>query len=141
METIGAVTTIIQLVDTGLKARDYIQDFRHAPREQQKLLLEMDDLRPLLWELHRQITANPGPSRSIIQQMGSPLAAFKSTMEQFTAGLRAGNGRFAKFSNRLTWTMWNKKEAIKYLAKFEQFKSLLNGWLLLDIWCVSLSFW
>ncbi|KAF7354290.1 ANK-REP-REGION domain-containing protein [Mycena venus] len=128
---VGSILTIIQLVDTGLKARDYIQDFRRAPLEQQKLLSEMDDLRPLLHELHDQIVANP--SRSILQQMGSPLAAFQITMEQFTAELRAGDGPFAKFSKRLTWTMWNKKEAIEYLAKFEQFKSLLNSWLLLDI--------
>ncbi|KAF8149741.1 hypothetical protein K438DRAFT_444234 [Mycena galopus ATCC 62051] len=127
----GCILNIIQLVDTGLKARDYIQDFRRAPLEQQKLLSEMDDLRPLLRELHDQMVANP--SRSILQQMGNPLAAFQITMEQFTAELRAGDGPFAKFSKRLTWTMWNKKEAIEYLAKFEQFKSLLNSWLLLDI--------
>ncbi|KAJ6541683.1 hypothetical protein B0H19DRAFT_1268649 [Mycena capillaripes] len=128
---VGYVLSIIQLVDTGLKARDYIQDFRRAPLEQQKLLSEMDDLRPLLHELHGQMLANP--SRSILQQMRSPLAAFQITMEQFTAELRAGDGPFVKFSKRLTWTMWNKKEAIEYLAKFEQFKSLLNSWLLLDI--------
>ncbi|KAJ6566460.1 hypothetical protein B0H19DRAFT_1257672 [Mycena capillaripes] len=134
-ETLGTVASIIQLVDIALKARDYIQDFCNAPQEQQKLLKEMDDLRPLLAELRSQMAPNP-PS-SILQQMESPLTEFKATMEQFTAELRGGDGPFTKVSKRLTWTMWRKKEAKEYLGKFEQFKSLLNSWLLLDIWDIG----
>jgi hypothetical protein len=48
--------------------------------------------------------------------------------------LSLGDGPLSKFSKQLKWTLWNKKEASEYLGKFEQFKSLLNSWLLLDLW-------
>ncbi|KAJ7150077.1 ankyrin repeat-containing domain protein [Mycena crocata] len=131
-EVVGTVGTILQLVETALKAREYIQDFRHAPQEQQKLLVEMDNLRPLLMELQNRITSNP--SGSVVRQMESHLILFRSTMEQFTAKLRPGDRALSKLSKQLSWSMWNKTEAKEYLVKFEQFKSLLNSWLLLDIW-------
>ncbi|KAJ7807632.1 hypothetical protein B0H14DRAFT_3881837 [Mycena olivaceomarginata] len=131
-ETIGAMVNIIQLVDTALKARDYIQDFHHAPQEQQKLLSEMSDLRPLLGELQTRITANP--SSAILQHMRSPLATFRSTMMEFSEKLQPKDGTLSKFSQRLKWSMWSKREASEYLDKFEQFKSLLNSWLLLQTW-------
>ncbi|KAJ6528220.1 hypothetical protein DFH09DRAFT_161107 [Mycena vulgaris] len=129
-ETLGLVASILQLVDAALKAREYIQDFRHAPQNQQKLLSEMDDLRPLLVELQRRIAANP--ISGMLQQMKTPLITFKSMIGDFTAKLAPGDGLFSKLTNQLTWSLWNKKEA-EYLDRFEQFKSLLNSWLLLDI--------
>jgi hypothetical protein len=130
-ETLGTVASILQLLDTALKAFDHIQDFRHAPEEQQQLHSEMHDLRPLLDELRHRIDADP--SRKTLQQMNNPLTTFKSTMEQFKKGLEPSDGRLSKVAKRLTWTMGNKSEAKEYLGKFEQFKSLLNSWLLLDI--------
>ncbi|KAJ7847783.1 hypothetical protein B0H13DRAFT_2405537 [Mycena leptocephala] len=130
-ETLGTVASILQLVDTALKAREYILDFVHAPQEQQKLLSEMDDLRPLLAELHTRVVGNP--SSNVLRQMKRPLADFKTTMEQFTQKLHPGDGPLSKFSKQLKWTLWSKKEAEEYLDKFEQFKSLLNSWLLLDL--------
>ncbi|KAJ7832117.1 hypothetical protein B0H13DRAFT_1915136 [Mycena leptocephala] len=131
-ETLGTIASILQLVNSALKAREYILDFVHAPQEQQKLLSEMDDLRPLLAELHTRVIGNP--SSRVLQQMQSPLADFKTTMEQFMQKLRPGDGPLSKFSKQLKWTLWSKKEAKEYLDKFEQFKSLLNSWLLLDLW-------
>ncbi|KAJ7301475.1 hypothetical protein DFH08DRAFT_993703 [Mycena albidolilacea] len=58
-EALGIVGSIIQLVDTALKTRDYVEGFRNAPQEQKKLLAEMEDLRPLLGELLERITATP----------------------------------------------------------------------------------
>ncbi|KAJ7029871.1 ankyrin repeat-containing domain protein [Mycena alexandri] len=130
--TLGIVVNLIQLVDTALKAREYIGDFRHAPQEQRRLLSEMDDLRPLLAQLQTRINSNP--SGSIIQEIQNPLMVFRGTMEGFTTRLRPSNGALAKFSKQLSWSMWSKSEAKEYLTKFEQFKSLLNSWLLLDIW-------
>ncbi|KAJ6557518.1 hypothetical protein B0H19DRAFT_1261131 [Mycena capillaripes] len=130
-ETLGIVATLLQLIDTVLKARDYIQDFCNAPEEQRKLLSEMEDLRSLLEELDKRIDANP--SSSMLQRMNSPLNAFKPIVEEFTKKRRPGDGRLSKFSKQLSWMMWKKQEAKEYLGKFEQFKALLNSWLLLDI--------
>jgi hypothetical protein len=131
-----ALITIVSLIDTALKAREYTLDFIHAPQEQKDLVSEMKDLRALLEELHKRIIVNP--SSRMLPQMYPPLGAFKTTMEQCTKKLQPGRGPVSKFSKRLTWTLWDKKEANEYLNKFEQFKSLLNSWLILDIWFVSL---
>ncbi|KAJ7831653.1 hypothetical protein B0H13DRAFT_2371349 [Mycena leptocephala] len=95
----------------------------------------MADLRPLLEELRTRIMVNS--ASGILHQMDSPLAALKTTMEQFTEKLKPGDARFAKLSKRLTWTLWDKKEAKEYLDKLEGFKSLLNSWLLVDIWAMG----
>ncbi|KAF7365801.1 ANK-REP-REGION domain-containing protein [Mycena venus] len=134
-ETLGTVASILQLVETALKVKDYIQDFIHAPQEQLKLLSEMADLRSLVQELQDRTVANA--SSVILQRMKNPLEDFKATMERFTEKLRPGDGPLSKFSNQLTWTLWSKKDAQEYLSKFKQFKSLLNSWLLVDLWDMS----
>ncbi|KAJ7835018.1 hypothetical protein B0H14DRAFT_2450271 [Mycena olivaceomarginata] len=134
-ETLGILTGAIQLVDTALKAREYVNDFRSAPQEQHKLFVEMSHLKPLLAELQQRIVAHP--SRDMLQQMITPLSNFKTTMESFTAKLRPADGRLSGFSKRLTWMLWSKTEAKEYLEEFERIKTLLNMWLVLDIWHVG----
>lgn len=124
-------TSILQFVDTGLKLRDQIQDFRHAPQEQQKLLSEIDVLRPLMVRLQTLITGNP--SSKALEEMGIPLAKFESAMKPLAEKLSPGGGLFSKFLNRVKWAKGDKQEVEKYLHKFEQFKSLLNSWLLVDL--------
>ncbi|KAJ7159603.1 ankyrin repeat-containing domain protein [Mycena filopes] len=131
-EALGIVASILQLVDIAVKGGEYIHDFRHAPQEQKKLLSEVGELRPLLAELQSRISAST--SSKMLSQVRAPLVAFELTMGAFTETLRPEDKTMAKISKRLAWMMWNKKEANEYLSKFEQFKSLLNSWLLLDIW-------
>ncbi|KAJ6590682.1 ankyrin repeat-containing domain protein [Mycena vulgaris] len=133
-ETLGVITSTIQLVDTALKAREYVKDFVNAPQEQRRLFSEMDTLKPLLGELQKRVLAHPSPNS--LQQMKSPLNRFKTTMENFTEKLKPPGGRWHKFSNQLAWTLWNKKEGKEYLEEFERIKLLLNTWLVLDIWYV-----
>jgi hypothetical protein len=110
LATLGTVSSILQLVDTAIKACDHLKDFVNAPQEQQKLLSEK-----------------------------SPLADFKTMMEQLMQKLSPGDGPLSRFSKQLKWTLGNKKEANEYLGRFEQFKSLLNSWLLLDLWSLPPS--
>ncbi|KAJ7340031.1 hypothetical protein DFH08DRAFT_1013722 [Mycena albidolilacea] len=125
------VDFVLQLLDTALKAREYIQDFRNAPNGRQKLVSEMEDLQRLLKDLRARITANP--SSRIIQQMNTQLTALKYTMEELTRDLRPGKGQIARFARQLTLNLWNKKEGGGYLVEFERFKLLLDSWLMLDI--------
>ncbi|KAJ7135735.1 ankyrin repeat-containing domain protein [Mycena epipterygia] len=134
-ETLGVITSAIQLVDTALKAREYVNDFLHAPQEQQQLFSEMDALRSLLEELQKRVLAQP--TRDSLQQMAEPLTRFKTTMEHFTDKLEPAKGRLSKFSKQIAWTLWDKKEAKEYLVEFERVKLLLNTWLVLDIWDVG----
>ncbi|KAJ7772269.1 hypothetical protein B0H16DRAFT_167196 [Mycena metata] len=130
-DPLGTVASILQLVDTALKIRDHIQDFRHAPQEQQELLKEMDYLRNLLDHIHTYIARNP--SDATLKRMESPLTTFKLMMMQVTEKLRLGGGLFSKFSKRMKWTMGDKQAAEEYLKKFDQFKLLLNSWLVIHL--------
>ncbi|KAF7366976.1 SesA domain-containing protein [Mycena sanguinolenta] len=131
-ETLGIVASILQLVDAALKAREYTLNFFQAPQAQKTLVSEMKDLHALLEELHKRIAHDKtSRSSSMLQQMGHPLGEFKLMMEGCTKKLQPAAGSISK---RLTWTLWEKKEAKEYLDKFEQFKSLLNLWLSMDIW-------
>ncbi|KAJ6480965.1 hypothetical protein C8R45DRAFT_932870 [Mycena sanguinolenta] len=137
-ETLGVVTGIIQLVDTALKAREYVKDFYGAPAEQRKLFTEMQDLKPMFEELKRRLdTYASSGSTSVLQHMQEPLARvdkFKATMEKFTAKFKAPGSPLAQLSKQLSWTLWNKKEAKEYLDEFEHIKSLLNFWLMMESW-------
>jgi hypothetical protein len=130
-DPLTVLTSILQFVDTALKLRSQIQDFHHAPQEQQRLLSEMDILRPLLVRLQSLVTENT--SSEVVEEMGIPLAKFESAMKPLAEKLSPGGGLFSKFFGRIKWANGDKQEAEKYLDKFEQYKSLLNSWLLLDL--------
>ncbi|KAJ7440446.1 ankyrin repeat-containing domain protein [Mycena latifolia] len=131
-EVLGIIASAIQLVDTALKAREYIKDFHNASTEQRKLFMELDDLKPLLTEVEKHVAASP--STNVLQQMTAPLGRFKTMMDKFTAKFELPDSRLSKLSKQLSWTLWNKKEAKEYLQEFESMKSLLNTWLTLGIW-------
>ncbi|KAJ6458903.1 ankyrin repeat domain-containing protein [Mycena vulgaris] len=135
-EALGTVASIIQLVDTALKAREYIKDFRDAPKEQQKLFLEMEGLRPLLAELLKRLVDNP--SSEAFQQMTAPLKIFETTMKEFTEKLGPRDA-MSKFTRKITWTLWSKKEAGGYLEELERIKGLINVWLTMGIWDLGLK--
>ncbi|KAF8207721.1 ankyrin repeat-containing domain protein [Mycena galopus ATCC 62051] len=134
-DPLGTIATILQLVQTVIDIRNHIEDFRNAPREQQKLLMEMDALCPLLEELKTRIAGHKADG--IVKQMNGPLVLFKLTMQQFTEKFQPESGLFSEFSKRLRWTVRDKQEAKEYLVKFEQFKSLLNSWLLINLWDIA----
>ncbi|KAJ7440432.1 ankyrin repeat-containing domain protein [Mycena latifolia] len=131
-EVLGTIASAIQLVDTALKAREYIKDFYNAPAEQHKLFTELDDVKPLLTELQKRVVVSP--STNVLQHMVAPLGRFKLMMDKFTVKFELPDGPLSKLSKQLSWTLWNKKEAKEYLQEFESMKSLLNTWLMLGIW-------
>ncbi|KAJ7179719.1 ankyrin repeat-containing domain protein [Mycena filopes] len=74
----------------------------------------------------------PKPSSKWLQDMNEPLADFDGLMKEFTQKLGDLN-TVTTFKRQVKWSLGGKKEAADYLAKFEQFKSLLNMWLLVDL--------
>ncbi|KAJ6574575.1 hypothetical protein B0H19DRAFT_605200 [Mycena capillaripes] len=54
-DIVGLIASILQLVDGVVKAWDYVQDFQHAPEDQQQLLQEIKSLDPLIRNLDEQI--------------------------------------------------------------------------------------
>jgi hypothetical protein len=133
-EVVGTIASAIQLVDTALKAREYIKHFKNAPAEQKNVFTEMQDLQPLLTELRERVAAIP--AKSTLNNMKAPLNKFNTMMSNLTAKFELPDGRWSKFSKQLLWTLWNEKETKEYLAELESVKSLINIWLGLGSWCV-----
>ncbi|KAJ7136752.1 ankyrin repeat-containing domain protein [Mycena epipterygia] len=134
-EIVGIVASVLQLIDTALKVREYINDFHHAPAEQQKMFSEMECLKLLLGDLHTRIVTDP--SSYVLQQIIGPLSTLQTTMKQFTRKLRPEDGLSSRVATRLTWMLWTKKEAKEYLDEFERIKGLLNLSLTMDIWDIG----
>jgi hypothetical protein len=130
-EALGTVASILQLVDTALRIREHIQDFRHAPQEQQKLLSEMDHLQSLLQELQTRIVGNL--SNPSLQNMKSPLVDFEAAMKELVGKLNPVDGCFAKLWKQLKWSLEERKEAQDTLRHFGDFKLLLNSWLAIQL--------
>ncbi|KAJ7772855.1 ankyrin repeat-containing domain protein [Mycena maculata] len=129
---IGLVASVLQLVDTVAKARDYVHDFRNARKDQKKLLQEIRDLEPLIKELQARLESLAAESTSGIQKFVKPLIQLKETMQRLEKKLNPAGTR--KVSSRLTWSLWGKEEVNKGLNTIERFKSLLDIWLGMDIW-------
>ncbi|KAJ7453169.1 ankyrin repeat-containing domain protein [Mycena latifolia] len=111
-EIVGLIASVLQLVDTLAEARDYITGFRDAPKDKQRLFLEIQNLQSL--------------------QLEDPLMQLKGTMERLTKKLSPAD--VLKVSNRLTWPLWGKEDVQEGLDSIERFKSLLNAWLEMNIW-------
>ncbi|KAF8214634.1 hypothetical protein K438DRAFT_883331 [Mycena galopus ATCC 62051] len=124
-ELLGIVTGGLQLVDTALKAREYIKNFHNAPKEQQKVFAEMEHLERLLTELQKRISSSS--STATFQHMGGPLESFRTMMTELTDKLKpAQGGQWSKVSKQLEWTLWKRAETKGYLDEFEHLKSLLH---------------
>jgi hypothetical protein len=136
-EVLGIVTSSLQLVDTALKAREYIKDFNDAPEEQRKLFEEIGYLKALLTELQKRITGTP--STNTLTQMAGPLSKLHTVLKDITAKVKPAKGVWSKFVKQLTWSLWNKKEAQEYLDELERFKSLISVWLGIGISCVPVG--
>ncbi|KAJ7483657.1 hypothetical protein FB451DRAFT_1170245 [Mycena latifolia] len=130
-EALGTLASILQLVDTILKAQEYFKDFHEAPKDQKKLFSEMEGLRALLVELDKRVTENP--SSEAFSQMVGPLATLETMMEHVTEKLGPIDGQL-KFTKRMSWTLWSKKEVAGYIEELERIKGLINLWLTMDIW-------
>ncbi|KAJ7434978.1 hypothetical protein FB451DRAFT_1379598 [Mycena latifolia] len=132
-EALGTIASVLQLVDTALKARGYLKDFHNAPKEQRQLFSEVEILQSLLMELDKRANGKAAGDTSTFKQMLGPLATFEAAMECLTKLLVPADG-LSKFTKRVTWTLWSKKEAVGYLQELERMKALIHLWLNMDIW-------
>ncbi|KAJ7706667.1 ankyrin repeat-containing domain protein [Mycena rosella] len=128
-DIVGLIASTLQLVDTVVKAREYIKDFHNAPKDQKELLLEVQNLRPLLLELRTRFDASDSTG---IQHIGDSLEKVNTMIAALSRKLDAAG--LSKVSSRLVWPLWGKKEVEQGLKTIERFKTLLSAWLGIDIW-------
>ncbi|KAJ7875837.1 hypothetical protein B0H13DRAFT_2279666, partial [Mycena leptocephala] len=125
-DIVGLVASVLQLVDTVAKARDYIHDFRNARKDQKKLLQEIQNLQPLITELNQRIKDLPaGGSTMALQKFKNPLSQLQGTMKQLAKKLEP-TGTSRKVSNRLTWSLWGKDEVNEGLNTIERSKNFIT---------------
>ncbi|KAJ6496280.1 ankyrin repeat-containing domain protein [Mycena sanguinolenta] len=135
-DLVGLIASVLQLVDTVAKARDYIQDFRDAPKDQQHLLQELDALKPLIRKLDSLAKQNSTSAGSeMLRQWEEPLEQLETIMRRLTR--KANLSGIQQFSSRLTWAMWGKDDVQQALDAVERYKGLFNTWLALDTWTLA----
>ncbi|KAJ7291361.1 ankyrin repeat-containing domain protein [Mycena rebaudengoi] len=134
VSAVGLVASILQLVAAAKSVIDLGRDAVNATKDQRDLLLEVQNLAPLLEDLKYRLQQPNNQSVNGIQRLEKPLGQLKETMEHITRRLGSVNKVGSK---PLIWTFWNKKEADEDMGKIERFKAVLNAWLLLDTWDVG----
>ncbi|KAJ7863390.1 hypothetical protein B0H13DRAFT_1899678 [Mycena leptocephala] len=86
---ISLIASILQLVDTVAKTRNYVHDFRNAPKDQRSLLLEIQSLQNLVDEpdLNHRIKNSLTPGRPSNGGFEGPLNQLKEEIQQLTKKL------------------------------------------------------
>ncbi|KAJ7270945.1 ankyrin repeat-containing domain protein [Mycena rebaudengoi] len=131
---VGLVASILQLVAALKSVLDLGRDAVNAPKVQRDLLLEVENLAPLLEDLKHRAQQPNNQAVNGLQKLEKPLGQLKETMEHINRKLGSANKVGSK---ALVWTFWNKKEVDEDLAKIERFKTGLNAWLILDNWDIG----
>ncbi|KAJ7291476.1 hypothetical protein C8J57DRAFT_1491957 [Mycena rebaudengoi] len=134
VSAVGLVASILQLVAAAKSVIDPGRDVVNATKDQRDLLLEVQNLAPLLEDLKYRLQQPNNQLVNGIQKLEKPLGQLKETMENITRKLGSANKVGSK---PLIWTFWNKKEIDEDMGKIERFKAVLNAWLLLDTWDVG----
>jgi hypothetical protein len=132
-EIVGLVASILQLIDTVAKARNYTVGFRDATKDQERLLLEIQNLRPLMTELDQRLkdTQINGLPSGLLHLEGR-LAPLGEVMTRLKAKLEPAGVK--KISSRVTWALWGKDDVKAGMTAIERFKSSVSVWLGMDTW-------
>jgi hypothetical protein len=142
-DIVGLVAGILQLVDAVARTRNYVQDFRDAPKHQRKLLLEIQGLRTLVMNLPR-INKRIQDKRSKEELTGGP-ADFEEPLKHLAEEIerlakKLDSRGLSKATDRLAWPLWGKEDIKVGLDTIERFKNSLILWLGKDIWLVASIF-
>ncbi|KAJ7306131.1 hypothetical protein DFH08DRAFT_517199, partial [Mycena albidolilacea] len=121
-DLVGLIASVLQLVNTVAKTRDYIQVFRSAPHEQKELVLEVQNLGPLIRKLDERISDDEvHGSDTIIQNFKDPPRQLETMLERLAKKLDSDG--IKKFSGRVTWSLWGKEDVNETLGAIERFKA------------------
>jgi hypothetical protein len=138
MEVIGAVASILQLIDATVVAAKYVHEVKGSTREREKLRDELNSLVTLLSEIkakaekaHRMNTSVP--HTNALTRDGGPLTALEVSVGHLNKQLvavspqqpPAGSSRWkvAAMKRSLVWPM-QKPKCLELLNDVERTKSL-----------------
>ncbi|KAJ6521488.1 hypothetical protein DFH09DRAFT_1373039 [Mycena vulgaris] len=123
MDIICVVASALQLIDSLIKARDYIHDFRDAPEDQQRILRELISIKPLLEQLDKRIKSS-GVTSIDATQLEERMLDLNGLIKQLTTILKSVLSPGWKTLKRIEWTLWGKNDAKEALTTIERFKTM-----------------
>ncbi|KAK6971547.1 ankyrin [Favolaschia claudopus] len=127
-EVLGIVSSVLQLLNTALKATDLVKDVYRATQEKQQIHDELEGLKPLLAELRLRVLANP--SQGVRRNIAAPLTKFQRTLEELLRRLQPAKDTV----ERVKWGLFEKKKMKEDLLVLRQFHDVVNSWMILDFW-------
>ncbi|KAJ6521474.1 hypothetical protein DFH09DRAFT_215646 [Mycena vulgaris] len=123
MDIVGVVASALQLIDSLVKARDYIYDFRDAPENQERILRELISIKPLLEQLDKRIKSS-GVASIGATQLEERMLDLNGLIKQLTTILKPVLSPGWKTLKRIEWTLWGKNDAKEALTTIERFKTM-----------------
>ncbi|KAF7368240.1 ARF/SAR protein [Mycena venus] len=115
-DIVGLVATILQLIETVSKTRNYVHDFRNAPKDQEHPATN--------GRINGQCTGRPTFGMQDFNQLAQ-------SIEQLTKKFDLRG--FSRVTGRLAWLLWGKDEITEGLLTIERFKSFINLELKMDL--------
>ncbi|KAK7038307.1 hypothetical protein R3P38DRAFT_2905549, partial [Favolaschia claudopus] len=137
-DVVGIIASVLQLVDTVAQARQYLKDFRDAPKDQQRLLSELQGLESLLKALRTRINDDGAKISGGMQELKSSLIEVRGTIDRLAKKLDPQG--ISKISSRFAWPLWGKEDVYEGLNAIERFKNLASACMGLDI-CSEVHSW
>jgi hypothetical protein len=128
-DVIGLASSIVQLLNAVRNLVGYVTDVKRSHDERSELLLEVQNLVPLLEDLHNriQIADSNDPwieNVRILNRPGGPIDRFRSTLGRLQKSLAPGSSKVATIKHKFTWP-FDKKQLRCWLDETERFKTYL----------------
>ncbi|KAJ7037592.1 hypothetical protein C8F04DRAFT_1256809 [Mycena alexandri] len=116
-DALRTLTDIMQLVDTVLPR---MRTFNHTQPGRQKLLSDLESLRPVLSDLQHRVVADQGSNKLL---EAKPLIEFKTSMRRLVQ----------KLPKLTLWHHnWSRQEVNEFVDAVATFRTVVNFWLPLD---------
>lgn len=128
MEAVGAITSILQILDATVKLIDYVKDVRSAEKQILSVQTEIEVIRYILYALNASVDEDPKTFHVTLTVLGAEdgvLFEFYTFLNNFKEKLVAKPGR------KILWP-FDKPRIKQDLEKLQRYKTVLICALLND---------
>lgn len=132
MEVVGALASIVQLLDATAKLIDYLKDVRTAEKQISTVRTEIEVIRNVLLALERSAEENPKTfhgTLTVLNAKDGILFEISSFITDFKEKLEAKPGR--KLGRKISWP-FDKSRFQQDLKRIQRYKTILICALLND---------
>lgn len=128
-DVIGLASSIVQLLNVIGNLFEYVSDVKRSHDERSELLLEVQNLVPLLKGLYNRIQGADSndpwiENIRILNRPEGPINRFRVTLDRLQKNLAPGSSKVAALKHKFTWP-FDKKQLRYWLDETERFKTYL----------------